>query len=602
MSSTFVVWLFSVIARLPLGVLHRFGALMGWGTYWLSGKYSSRLRENLGFYNAGRHAPALNKVLRASVAEAGKSIAELPWVWRRPVAEVLAKVRHCYGREHFDDARKSGKGLIVLTPHLGCFEIIGLYVASEMPMTCMYSTPKRVWMDDVIRSGRQRGKMFLARADIGGVRTLFKALKRGEAIGLLPDQVPANGEGEWADFFGKPAYTMTLAGRLLESTGARVLLSYVVRRPHGDGYDIHFAPLELKTDIPVTRQINSVLEKIIRTSPAQYLWSYNRYKVPLGSMPFTQEDTQTLPVPVFQDGNRRSKKVHIFARLSVFILWLIHFLPFRVIVWIGELLGMLLHALVRERRRVATINLKLCFPDMPDKVRERLVRDHFKMFGRGLIERCILWWSSAERISSLIHVEGVEHFEAIKDKSSILLTPHFVGMDAGGQWIAQHTDTVCMYANQKNRYLTELLLKKRARFRNQRLYSRQQGLRPILKGMREGNPFIYPPDQDQGIKDGAFISFFGVPTATMTSVPRIAQRTGAKVVPSITRVLPGAAGYVLTFYPAWENYPSGDDIADTRRMNEFIEQRILEMPEQYFWLHKRFKTRPEGENSFYPGD
>jgi len=185
-------------------------------------------------------------------------------------------------------------------------------------------------------------------------------------------------------------------------------------------------------------------------------------------------------------------------------------------------------------------------------------------------------------------------------QSAVLLTPHFVAMDAGGQWIAQETDTVCMYSRQKNIYLTELLLKKRARFRNQLLYSRQQGLRPILKGMREGHPFIYPPDQDQGVRDGAFIPFFGVPAATMTSLPRIAQMTGAKVVPSITRMLPGAEGYVLTFYPAWENYPSGDDVADARRMNEFIEQRILEMPEQYFWLHKRFKTRPEGEAAFYP--
>jgi KDO2-lipid IV(A) lauroyltransferase len=290
----------------------------------------------------------------------------------------------------------------------------------------------------------------------------------------------------------------------------------------------------------------------------------------------------------------------MIARLGVFVLWLIHFLPFSVIVAMGNGLGVLLHAVGKERRNVALINLRLCFPQMTEAQREQLVREHFKMFGRGLLERTILWWSSGEYIRSLIRVEGAEHFEAIKDKPSILLTPHFVGMDVGGQWIAQYSDTVCMYARQKNVYLTELLLHKRARFRNQKLYSRQQGLRPILKGMREGHPFIYPPDQDQGVKDGAFIPFFGVPAATMTSLPRIAQMTGAKVVPSITRVLPGTEGYVLTFYPAWENYPSGDDVADARRMNEFIEQRVLEMPEQYFWLHKRFKTRPEGEASFYP--
>jgi KDO2-lipid IV(A) lauroyltransferase len=289
----------------------------------------------------------------------------------------------------------------------------------------------------------------------------------------------------------------------------------------------------------------------------------------------------------------------MLGRRGVCLLWFIPYLPFRIIVEIGNGIGLLLFFVAAERRKVGEINLNLCFPGMCDTARKKLLRDHFKMFGRGLLERSILWWSSAECINSLIRVEGAEHFDAVKGKPSILLTPHFVGMDAGGQWVAQHTDTVCMYANQKNLYLTKLLLEKRARFRNQRLYSRQQGLRPILKGMREGCPFIYPPDQDQGIRDGAFIPFFGVPAATMTSVPRIAQLTGAKVLPCITRLLPGGAGYTLTFYPAWENYPSGDDIADTRRMNEFIEQCVLEMPEQYFWLHKRFKTRPEGEAKFY---
>ncbi len=287
----------------------------------------------------------------------------------------------------------------------------------------------------------------------------------------------------------------------------------------------------------------------------------------------------------------------MITRLAVFIFWLLHFLPYRALVAIGNGLGATLFLLAKERRRVATINLQLCFPEMSEAARVTLVQQHFKLFTRGVIERCILWWSSAERINSLIRVEGIEHFDAIKDKPSILLTPHFVGMDAGGQWIAQHADTVCMYANQKNQYMTALLLEKRARFGTQKLYSRQQGLRPILKGMRANMPFIYPPDQDQGIKDGAFIPFFGVPAATMASLARIAQMAGAKVVPSITRMTD--TGYVLTFYPAWENYPTGDDLADARRMNEFIEQRVLEMPAQYFWVHKRFKTRPAGEAKFY---
>ncbi len=289
----------------------------------------------------------------------------------------------------------------------------------------------------------------------------------------------------------------------------------------------------------------------------------------------------------------------MLVRFGVFVLWLLHFLPLRVLAALGTALGSFLFVVARGRRRVGETNLRLCFPHMAEGERRQLLRRHFRMFVRGAIERSLLWWASADRLNTLIRVEGVEHFEAAKGKPMILLTPHFVGMDAGGQWIAQQVDTVCMYSRQRSHYLTELLLKKRARFGHQRLYARQEGLRPIIRGMRDNMPFIYPPDQDQGIKDGAFIPFFGVPAATMISVPRIAKMTGAKIVPSITRVLPDGEGYVLTFYPAWENYPSGDDVADARRMNEFIEQRVLEMPEQYFWLHRRFKTRPEGEPRFY---
>lgn len=281
------------------------------------------------------------------------------------------------------------------------------------------------------------------------------------------------------------------------------------------------------------------------------------------------------------------------------MLWLMHFLPFPVLVWIGNGLGWLLYQLASERRNVGAINLRLCFPDMSAMQRERLLRDHFKLFARGLIERTILFWASEARICSLIRVEGVEHFNAVKGKATILLTPHFVGIDIAGSWISQQVDAISVYSNQKNPYLNDLLYNKRIRFRHQQIYSRHQGLRPIIKALRTGKPFFYLPDQDQTVKDGAFIPFFGVPAATITALPRLAEMTQAAVVPCVARLLPGAAGYVLTFYPAWENYPTGDDIADTRRMNEFIEQRVLEIPEQYFWLHKRFKTRPPGEERFY---
>ena len=280
MSSSLAVWLFSLLARLPLAVLHRIGALLGWLTYRLSGKYAQQLRENFDYALAGHSAH--ESLLDASVEEAGKALIELPWVWCRLLPEVLACVKACYGWQHVEAAQAQGKGLIFLTPHFGCFEIASLYIAERMPITVLYRPPRLSWLEQVMRNGRERSQVRLARTDVSGVRLLYKALKRGEAIGLLPDQVPGKGEGEWADFFGRSAYTMTLVGRLIESTGAIAMMTYVERLPRGAGYVIRFAPLEFTPGLPVTRQINAALEEVVRAYPAQYLWSYNRYKVPSG--------------------------------------------------------------------------------------------------------------------------------------------------------------------------------------------------------------------------------------------------------------------------------------------------------------------------------
>jgi KDO2-lipid IV(A) lauroyltransferase len=285
MKATLVTWLFDAAARLPLRVLHAAGGLLGRLMYALDRKYGGRLRENLAHEYEGKPEAEFRRVLAANVREMGKSLCELPFVWRRPLDEVLGKVRACHGLEHLEAARQSGKGVIFLTPHLGCFEIVSLYLAARMPITIMYRPPKLAWLDGVMRAGRMRGQTALARTDVSGVRAMFKALKRGEAIGLLPDQVPGNGEGEWAEFFGRPAYTMTLVGRLAESSGAAVLMSYGERLPRGAGYAIHFTPMAFAGDQAVARQLNAVLERVIRERPEQYLWSYNRYKVPAGVQP-----------------------------------------------------------------------------------------------------------------------------------------------------------------------------------------------------------------------------------------------------------------------------------------------------------------------------
>ena len=286
-------------------------------------------------------------------------------------------------------------------------------------------------------------------------------------------------------------------------------------------------------------------------------------------------------------------------RLATFLLWSLHFLPLPVLAILGYAMGLLFYLFAKERRQVATINLRLCFTEMGEKKRARLVRRNFMAFGRSLLERSILWWSSADRIKRLVRVEGLEHFEAAKGRPLILLTAHFVALDVGGNWLSQHTDVVTVYSKQKDPYFDKLFFQKRTRFGQQLLYSRQDGMRSVVKAIREGHPFYYFTDQDFAAKEALFIPFFGVPASTLTTIPRLVEMTGARVVPCIPRVLPHGQGYELRFYPAWENYPTGDIVADTRRMNEFIEQRILEMPEQYFWPHKRFKTRPEGEEKLY---
>ncbi|MDZ4201274.1 MAG: lipid A biosynthesis acyltransferase [Gallionella sp.] len=290
----------------------------------------------------------------------------------------------------------------------------------------------------------------------------------------------------------------------------------------------------------------------------------------------------------------------MITRLGIFLLWLLHFLPLAILARIGNGLGLLLHTLASERRTVAAINLRLCFPDMPEAERNRMAKRAFQAFARSFIERGILWWSSSERIQSLIRVEGLEHYTgAQKQGPVILLAPHFVGLDVGGSWLIQNVNLVSMYSPQKNRLFHDMLLHGRSRFGKQKLYARLQGLRPVIKAMRARHPFYYLPDQDLAIKDGVFVTFFGIPAATLTTVPRLAEMTGAKVVPCISKLLPDGQGYEVRFYPAWKDYPTGDVTADTQHMNAFIEDRVREMPEQYFWLHKRFKTRPEGEERFY---
>jgi KDO2-lipid IV(A) lauroyltransferase len=285
------------------------------------------------------------------------------------------------------------------------------------------------------------------------------------------------------------------------------------------------------------------------------------------------------------------------SRLLLVFLWLLHWLPLPVLRAIGWAIGHLLHVLGRERRQVALTNLRLCFPDLGEADREQLARRHFVAFSRAFIDRTLGWWAPRWRLERLIRLKGAEHLKDGEGRPVILLAPHFVGLDAGGTMMTLATPLVSVYSNQKNPVFNQVLLNGRLRFNQPILMSRQDGMRKAIKALKDGYPFYYLPDMDFGPKESIFVPFFGVPAATITGVSRLARLTGARVVPCITRQV--SDGYEVELLPAWDNYPGESVEADTERMNRFIETQVLRMPEQYFWLHKRFKTRPPGEQRYY---
>lgn len=272
-----LVILFRFLSVFPLPVLHALGSALGWLVYLLSGGYRRRLKENIS--RAG-----FSDSLGASISEAGKNLMELPFIWCANPARVL-RTASVENWELVQAALDAKKGVIFLTPHLGCFEIVAQTIAAKTPLTVLYRPPRKAALKPLIEGARARDGLMLAPANLSGVRIMLKALKKGELIGLLPDQVPQQGEGAWANFFGKPAYTMTLPAKMQTMTGAPIILTYAERLPHGRGFVVRFVAFDAILEGDATQQattINAAMEQLIARCPAQYFWSYNRYKTPEG--------------------------------------------------------------------------------------------------------------------------------------------------------------------------------------------------------------------------------------------------------------------------------------------------------------------------------
>lgn len=278
-------FLFRLLSLLPLPVLHGLGVVVGWLIWFAPGRHRARVKSNLAQSGLIADHPGL---LARVIAETGKGILELAAIWLRPQEKVVRLVRETPGWDKFEAALQSGRGAVVVAPHIGCWEIINQYIAARQPFTAMYKPARRADVDRLMRHGRERGQARLVPTDLAGVKALLSALKRGEAIGVLPDQVATLGDGVWAPFFGRWAYTPTMTVRLIQSTGAIPFMVYAERLSWGRGFRIHFEPLSAplpKDRAAAAAALNREVERVARKLPAQYMWSYNRYKRPGGAEP-----------------------------------------------------------------------------------------------------------------------------------------------------------------------------------------------------------------------------------------------------------------------------------------------------------------------------
>lgn len=275
-------------------------------------------------------------------------------------------------------------------------------------------------------------------------------------------------------------------------------------------------------------------------------------------------------------------------------------LPLRWIRALGWLLGQVLHAVAGRRRNIARTNWSLCFPDQSAAQRNAAVRRHFVLFAQAWLDRSWLWEASPEVVRRRLTLKG--DLDALAgDRPTVMFAPHFVGMDAGWTAVTAHLPRrFCgIYAEQLNPDVDRWMAQGRQRFGDPHIVAMRQGLKPLVSALRDGLPLYLLPDMDYGTRDSVFVPFFGIPTATLTSLSRFARLSRAQVVPVVSRLTQD--GYEVVVHPAWEAYPTADVEADTALMNRRLEGFIAAMPEQYYWVHKRFKSRPLGEPSLYDG-
>ena len=292
---------------------------------------------------------------------------------------------------------------------------------------------------------------------------------------------------------------------------------------------------------------------------------------------------------------------YLGSRLLLGFLGLFQRLPLSVQAAAGRVLGRLLWPLARSRRKVALRNLALCLPEKSAPEHERIARELFQWFCRGVLERGLLWYAPVERLRKLIHIEGDVGFADRHQGAVMWLVPHFVGLDVAGAAVQLciARPGASIYQVQNDPVLDAAVRNGRLRYGNAQIFSRSETAKPLLRAIRNGAGFFNLPDMDFGERDAAFVPFFGVPAATLLAPSRLARALNMKVQPVVAEILSGGQGYRVRFLPPWDDFPTEDAVADTARINRWIEEEVRLNPAQYLWVHKRFKTRPAGEGQVY---
>ena len=494
-------------------------------------------------------------------------ILEMPRVWFRNEQSLAQVVSD--DNEVVAAARAENRGILFLTPHLGCFEITARYLARLMPMTVMFRPPRKDILAPLLETARNSSAVNAVPATMQGVREFVRALRRGESVGMLPDQAPGVGDGVWA--LRTHGLHHDAAGQAGHANG-RAHHPDRGRAPAGRPWLAH--PLCARAEpLPAEPEaqaalLNAAMETLIRRCPEQYLWSYNRYKTPRGRRR-PRRPTRPRPpaepercsaVPVFHSyAMSNPKKTRTLVTLMK---WFGRMRP-STRLRVGAALGWLALKLAKSRVRIVRKNLELCFPDQPEAVRERWVAEHFRALAQSIVDRGVLWYGTPEAVRELVTESGSERINDLtaQGRSVILLAPHFIGLDAAATRLTMEVPSAAtMYTPQSDPHIDALVAAGRARFNEVFLVSRKDGVRDLVRHLRAPRPVYYLPDMDFGRQGAVFVPFFGVQAATLLATAQLAKKWDAAVLPVLDFWNPETGKYHAEVLPPLENFPGEDTL------------------------------------------